>query len=90
MSVLDWDELSGGVVTSSLHTWELELSNLKSGQHVFPKGPQAITDPQVQVSLFSAIYGDGLCEQRETHKYIRFLPSSQTAATAPRVSMVFS
>ena len=45
--VLDWDELSGDVRCSSLHSWEGNSSALKAGQHSYARPPKVYADPQV-------------------------------------------
>ena len=53
--VLDWDELSGGIRTSSLHSWESSIPTLKLGQHAFPRAPKAYADPQVFIQVLHSI-----------------------------------
>lgn len=51
LSVLDWDDNSHTIHTSSLHYFEGDPS-LRMGRTVFPMGPKVVTDPQVGVTMF--------------------------------------
>ena len=44
--MLDWDEKTHSIHTSSLHYFEGDPS-LRMGRTVFPMGPKVVTDPQV-------------------------------------------
>lgn len=65
--VLDWDELSGGLITGSLHSWEGDPA-LQGGRSVFPRGPRALTDPQVP---FLPMH---------MHSHSMYLPANQRSA----------
>ena len=49
--VLHWDELTGGISTGSLHSWEQDATALKGTMGLYPIGPKVFTDPQVPDSL---------------------------------------
>ena len=51
LSVLDWDDNTHNIHTSSLHYFEGDPS-IRLGRTVFPHGPNVTADPQVQPLLF--------------------------------------